>query len=283
MKILKQFNKTDSINVDPYSFYPMQVGNFWQYAFIDEIVGEDLVVKDSILENGSKLFWLDNSLGYLIDTNYNVFLWHSSGLIEDMLNLYKLNAELGQEWIVWPGDSTHYIFRRVEQIFLAEYFSKDRIFMEVVEYARAGEWGDILRHKYLLGAGLGVVTKRNDSMVEPPEYLFSAVINGDTLGTIVGVKPEPDNLQPNSPQLLQNYPNPFNPNTTICYILNKAGFTKLEIYNLLGQKIKTIVNLFQSAGHYSYNIDMSGQPSGIYISSLRVSNFTKNIKMILIK
>ncbi|MFH0733938.1 MAG: T9SS type A sorting domain-containing protein [bacterium] len=284
MKILKQFNKTDSINVDPYSFLPMQVGNFWQYAFINEIVGEDLVVKDSILENGSKIFWLDNSLGYLIDTNYNVFLWHSSGQLQNMFYLYKLNAKLGEEWIVWQYDSISTpTIRKVEQVFTSEYLGLETIFKEVVEYARDPVWGDILLFKYLLGAGLGVVTKRKDSMVEPPEYLYSAIINGDTLGTIVGVQPELENLQPNSSELLQNYPNPFNPNTTISYVLNKPGLTKLEIYNLLGEKIKTIVNLFQSAGSYSYNIDMSGLPSGIYMYTLISNNMISGKKMIYLK
>ncbi|MFH0733937.1 MAG: T9SS type A sorting domain-containing protein [bacterium] len=284
IKILKQFNKTDSINVDPYSFYPMQVGNFWQYAFINEIVGEDLVVKDSILENGSKLYWMNSGLGYLIDTNYNVFGWHPSGQIQNMYLLYKLNAELGQEWTMWQYDPTFYtIIGKVENVYLAEYLSVVTIFKEIVEYTRDSIYGDLLRHKYLLGAGLGVVTKRNDSMVEPPEYLYSAIINGDTLGTIVGVQPELENLQPNSPELLQNYPNPFNPSTTISYVLNKPGLTKLEIYNLLGEKIKTVVNLFQSAGSYSYNIDMSEQPSGIYMYTLIFNNIMSVKKMIYLK
>src|SRR5690606_8186476 len=96
-----------------------------------------------------------------------------------------------------------------------------------------GDNGDYLRHKFLLGAGLGIVQKRNDSMVEPPEYLLSAIIDGDTLGTIVGVVNDSDDYLPSSTKLFQNYPNPFNPETIITYSLSQSGPTRLVIYNLL--------------------------------------------------
>ena len=52
-------------------------------------------------------------------------------------------------------------------------------------------------------------------------------------------------------QLFQNYPNPFNPNTTISYSLNQGGSVRIDIFNILGQKIRTLLNDAQSCGVHS--------------------------------
>ena len=58
-------------------------------------------------------------------------------------------------------------------------------------------------------------------------------------------------LIPSSTKLFQNYPNPFNGDTNIKYQISQVSNVKLEIYNILGQKIKTLVNKSQSSGYYS--------------------------------
>ncbi len=88
-------------------------------------------------------------------------------------------------------------------------------------------------------------------------------------------------------KLNQNYPNPFNPTTTIEYQIPKAGFVKLAVYNMLGQKVKTLVNTFKSAGKYQATFNTvsagTGLPSGIYVYKIQVGNFTSSKKMILLK
>ncbi len=81
----------------------------------------------------------------------------------------------------------------------------------------------------------------------------------------------------------QNYPNPFNPVTTIQFSLEKAGRTTLEIYNVLGQKVATLVNGELSAGAHRYQWNASGMASGIYFYRLRSQNFVATKKMILVK
>ncbi len=61
-------------------------------------------------------------------------------------------------------------------------------------------------------------------------------------GTVSPVDITPDPVMPLVTVLNQNYPNPFNPLTTIRYSLAKAGLVKLEVYNLLGQPVKTLIN-----------------------------------------
>ena len=285
LHIIKYYNSTDSIDVDPYSFFPMQVGNFWQYAFLNQIVKEELVTGDSLLENNHKLYWINDFPTYVIDKNYTVFDWHPSGEIVYMHCLFKLDSDIGEEWFVWKTeqDSTRGIIRKVESIFEAEYLGINTTFTEIVEYARDGDNGDYLRHKFLLGAGLGIVQKRNDSMVEPPEYLLSAIIDGDTLGTVVGVQNDTDDYLPSSTKLFQNYPNPFNPVTKIKYQLSKTNYVTIKLYDLLGREIKVLTQKHHQPGNYELNFDGSGLTSGTYIYRIIAGDFTDSKKLILLK
>ena len=88
---------------------------------------------------------------------------------------------------------------------------------------------------------------------------------------------------PKSYTLYQNYPNPFNPSTTIKYDLPKAGKVELIIYDILGRKVKTLLNREQPAGKYEINFDAHSLASGIYIFRLIVNDYVAAKKMILLK
>jgi hypothetical protein len=83
--------------------------------------------------------------------------------------------------------------------------------------------------------------------------------------------------------LMQNYPNPFNPATMINYQLQMTCEVELSIYNLLGQKLVTLVSERQSAGQYQVKWDARGLTSGIYICRMRSGSETHSRKMILIR
>ena len=84
--------------------------------------------------------------------------------------------------------------------------------------------------------------------------------------------------------LMQNYPNPFNPTTTIKYALPKASKVKLEVFNLLGQKVATLVNGFKQAGYHQVTFDGSRLPSGVYYFRLQTDKgFIKTRKLVLLK
>ena len=83
--------------------------------------------------------------------------------------------------------------------------------------------------------------------------------------------------------LLQNYPNPFNPSTTIRYSIKEPGIVRLEIYDILGNMIKVLVNEYRDIGSYDAVFDAASLPSGIYFYKIRVNNFTSIQKMQLIK
>ena len=83
--------------------------------------------------------------------------------------------------------------------------------------------------------------------------------------------------------LEQNYPNPFNPSTTIRYSIPKDGKVALEVYNLLGQKVVTLVDREQKAGTYQTMFDAHGLSSGVYVYILRQGDYTATKKLVLLK
>jgi hypothetical protein len=88
--------------------------------------------------------------------------------------------------------------------------------------------------------------------------------------------------------IYQNYPNPFNSETTIKYQIPHSGNVEVAIYSILGQKIKTIVDEYQSAGFYRVIWDGTNDlnviaSSGLYICVMKSGNFKDSFKMILLK
>ncbi len=95
-----------------------------------------------------------------------------------------------------------------------------------------------------------------------------------------------DNLA-NNFSLEQNYPNPFNPTTTIEFSLNKPGKVTLTVYNVLGEKVKT---LYEGSSPAEHSIEWNGRndagkmvPSGVYFYKLKGANITKVRKMLFVK
>jgi hypothetical protein len=88
---------------------------------------------------------------------------------------------------------------------------------------------------------------------------------------------------PNGFNLSQNYPNPFNPMTKINFDLGQASNVKLNIYDILGRRVATLVDQFMNTGAYTVNFDASRLASGVYFYSIEAGDFKMNKKMILLK
>lgn len=84
-------------------------------------------------------------------------------------------------------------------------------------------------------------------------------------------------------ELNQNYPNPFNPSTKISYSLASPQIVRLEVFDLMGRRISTLINKRQIAGSYSALFDASLLSSGVYIYRLSGDDFSISRKMMLIK
>ena len=140
--------------------------------------------------------------------------------------------------------------------------------------------------------GLGEGSYNGTVRVEYPNTTIGYVDVPITLtisaGTYAAVINEWSQTIPKNFRLEQNYPNPFNPTTRIKYDLPEASFVKINIYNIQGKKIVTLVDELKNAGRHS--IKWNGQndfgsqvATGVYFYRIEAGNFNKVRKMIMVK
>ena len=106
------------------------------------------------------------------------------------------------------------------------------------------------------------------------------ILTGDQ---VTGVETGEVALQIEGFTLQQNYPNPFNPETKINFDLKNNAQVVLNVYNVLGQKVVTLLNKEMNAGSHSVNFDAQSLPTGTYFYELKVDEKSKVMKMSLMK
>ncbi len=99
---------------------------------------------------------------------------------------------------------------------------------------------------------------------------------------IVGIEPGTGHL-PDGYSLYQNYPNPFNPTTNITFSIRRSEYVGLNIYDLTGKLIETLIDTYLPAGAHSMSWDASNLPSGVYFYKFSAGAFTSTKKMTLLK
>jgi hypothetical protein len=104
-----------------------------------------------------------------------------------------------------------------------------------------------------------------------------------TITIVPGVATSIDNELPSRLTLHQNYPNPFNPSTQIGYELPESADVRLDVYNVQGQRVATLVNGRQTAGAHSLSFDASNLASGVYVYRLQSGGNVITRTMTLIK
>jgi hypothetical protein len=92
-----------------------------------------------------------------------------------------------------------------------------------------------------------------------------------------------DEEMPSTTALFQNYPNPFNPTTRIKYGLKMKGQVRLSIFNVLGQKVCTLVDEVQEPGFKTVHWNAANCASGVYFYRLETDDFLMTRKMILMR
>lgn len=139
------------------------------------------------------------------------------------------------------------------------------------------------------GAALGVLASgffdpasNNDG----PAFGLLAVFADGTTMMLEAREPtssEPFAELPDQFRLEQNYPNPFNPLTQIEFTLPSAVYVTLEVFNLQGQRVATLVDGSRSAGVHVVSFDAANMASGVYLYRIQAGNFSKVNKMMLVK
>ncbi len=119
----------------------------------------------------------------------------------------------------------------------------------------------------------GLGWKKNQIVSISPKYVFSSLSNH--------VKDE--FIRENEFILFQNYPNPFNPETKISFRLNVNSWVRLNVYDVLGNKVAELINEEMPAGTYEVKFNGNNLTSGIYVYKLTAANVSLSKKMILMK
>ncbi len=189
--------------------------------------------------------------------------------------------------LFFGGDPGGYIYGRVYVIDPATGTNNDTIDVAQWNFDQNGSFTDAS------GRGLsGGFTSVMDVDIEASEgavYLQTWygwavekwLFDGD-LGTIVSVEKTTD-LVPEGFSLSQNYPNPFNPGTTIQFEIARDEHVTLEIFNLLGQKVSTLLDQRMTAGAYQAAFNAGDLQSGMYFYKLEAGQFKSVKKMVLTK
>jgi hypothetical protein len=146
---------------------------------------------------------------------------------------------------------------------------------------------DIEGDAHVLLSGYGFQFVKADDLVIPydrDQYLYQILL------FLQNTPDQPTDVKTvASTRLEQNYPNPFNPSTTIAFALKERGRVKIDVYNVAGQLVKTLLDETRDVGAYT-NVNWNGtdsadQPvsSGVYFYKLVTSNFSQTKKMVLLK
>ncbi len=126
----------------------------------------------------------------------------------------------------------------------------------------------------------GILTNRTDLL--KCQYYTLEVLDFQRM-TSTGLKDPVSGQIGTKDILFQNYPNPFNPRTKVKYLLNKPGMVSIFIYDVMGRRIKTIVNEYQNSGSHSIIVDAGDMPSGNYYYQLVTNNSIQTKLMIVTK
>jgi len=232
---------------------------------------------DGVSENSVQGQWLQNALSTSTSTWKIVYFHHPP---------YSSSSNHGsQEYMQWPFKEWG-----ADVVMAGHDHTYERLIVDGFPYFVNGLGG---RSKYGFGSpipgsqvrynddyGAMLVESYQDSIVFKFYSRANELIDYYTLFTSVsGVEPIPINKF----SLDQNFPNPFNPSTKIRFQIQEYGFVNLVVYDMLGNKVSTLVSQNKPAGSYEMDFNAGNLPSGIYMYILTVGNYTDSKKMILLK
>lgn len=269
-------------------FYPLHIGDIWQYRNADNQLGTMKVTGDTLIDGylyykivGGGLRTSGNGT-IRIDSLMEVEIYGGSADSGVCIN-YKLAEKDSSIWKAcynFNGIPTSNQLVRFNNIFISNVFGQQR---EVMQFNFGGIPPDedtIWNYGASLARGIGII----EEQYFDGEFriLQGAVINGIQYGTIVSIDRTIETI-PKDIVLYQNYPNPFNPSTKIRYEISERTVIKLFVINILGQQIATLVNEEKKPGSYEVNFNGANLSSGVYMAVLQSNERRLARRMLLIK
>ncbi len=133
----------------------------------------------------------------------------------------------------------------------------------------------------------GLVDRNIAFLATMPPYLVAQTATAGSwrrlLSEIVASLSNPEQMMPGVFKLYQNYPNPFNPSTTIRYSVPRRSHVTLIVFNVLGQKVATLINADIDAGYHSVQFNATSLASGIFFYRLQAGSFVDTKKLLLVR
>jgi peptidase M28-like protein/type IX secretion system substrate protein/carboxypeptidase family protein len=241
------------------------------------LTGDDQVKLGNYLDNGGKLFITGVDIGYDINTDPFYTNYLKSNYLAD-----------------GPSTATTLVYGTAADPIAGDFVSGLVINDNYVDQITpAGGATQIFNYDYNSGNyGCGVkydgtyqlvylaFTLENIVDINNRITLFDNVWNWFG-GNLAGVENKGKTVH--SYHLSQNYPNPFNPITTIQFSITKSEKVHLEIYNVLGQKVETLISKNLNAGVHKTSWNASNFASGVYFYKIKTKSFEKTKKLILLR
>jgi len=229
------------------------------------------------MENGHWINIQKSSFSYDVNNN----------LLEEFVQLWDIENEV---WIIgekhlFTYDDKNNLIQELHQdgqedfLSIYSYNDSNNLIEKINKVWNGITWMNSVRYDLIYGADNNLIElcEQNwsgDNWVNFWKYSY-------TYSSITTIKQ--DDNTPDIYQLSQNYPNPFNPTTNINYKLPKTSQVELGIYNLLGQKVATLVDKKQAAGTYTVQWEASGFSSGVYYYKIEAGEFSETKKLVLLK
>ena len=224
-----------------------------------------------ILDPASPVFYLRNKANY-----------RQNGITSDLIRVQMFGDFGGVRWeddellknstskriSIDRSNSGHLYLSDTTKVFFSEYYGENM--QEILEFDEEVT---------------GLYKKPNSEIlyVLTRTDLFKVENGTPTSIKQVPVSNESETDIPNTVTLHQNFPNPFNPSTTIQFELNQAAFTKLTVYDMLGRKVRELVNEVRPAGTNTIQFNATNLASGIYLYRLESNGMVHTKRLTLIK
>ncbi|MFY0696313.1 MAG: T9SS type A sorting domain-containing protein [Balneola sp.] len=239
----------------------------------------------------------NNSLSISGDSHLNIYHTKSSDLIywfvdlkdsqSDSVHTYLLKNSLDGETDNWEASP---LFSKTENDLNTSYYavSSDSVLFASVgtnlfKSVNAGNsFESLITFDHTI-TGLYAKPDSDIIYVLTEKALFKIENGQPTSIKQVPVSNEEAPEIPSSVSLKQNYPNPFNPSTTIEFELDKSTFTKLTVFDVLGRKVRELVNEVRPAGTNTIQFNAHNLASGVYLYRLEVDGQVFTKKLILLK
>lgn len=270
-------------------YFPMQVGNKWSFA-VSEIFSPS---SDSLTEAITDTLRTETGLYFVFNkfrhyrnialqmTDDNKILMHNATEQEQVW--LDFSAAVGDSWRVTAPDGsaewTVFLQSKTDTITVPA-----GTFTDCYRFGFNSEWLDNNWEEWY-ARGVGPVQRVIYGAIVYKYELFQAQVNGKEYPTLVMRRPE---SIAKGFLLYPNFPNPFNENTVIRYNLSRPGFVTLEIYNIRGQKVRSLVSKQSTAGTFTTywdGKDDSGRVlnSGVYFIRLQAGKFSRRGRVVFLK